>query len=67
MTALNPCPCGKTPEKLQINDGSTYRWRWVSGDCCGEWSIEARVFYGDDEATVYEKCVNAWNASIRVK
>ena len=65
---LKPCPCGKTPEKLSICEGSTYRWRIVMGDCCGEWTIEAGVrdLYGDDdEQKLYDRCAQAWNAAPR--
>lgn len=60
---LKPCPCGKTPEKLCVNDGSTFRWREVSGDCGCGWMFEARINTmreGSDEQD-YAECVEAWN------
>lgn len=32
MSELLPCPCGKVPTKLNIQDGDTYRWRVISAD-----------------------------------
>jgi hypothetical protein len=68
MTALKRCPCGEVPKGLVIDDGSTYRWRYVSGDCCGEWQIEAKVppFTADpDDRDIYQACEDAWNEAPR--
>ena len=67
MESLKPCACGKTPENLCIMDGSTYRWRYVSGICCGEWQIEARVDRADrtDTEAIEAECVRAWNDAPR--
>ena len=63
---LKPCPCGKIPERLSIQDGSTYRWRYV-GCPCDEWWIEASVRSADrnDADQIYSMCVDAWNAAPR--
>jgi hypothetical protein len=63
---LKPCPCGKTPTQLHITEGSTFRWRYVSGDCCG-WMIEARVntMRPKSEEKDYEECAKAWNEQDR--
>ena len=59
---LNPCPCGKTPTKLNIQDGDTYRWRVISGDCCGTWMIESsRIAYQADSKTIEKQCIDDWN------
>lgn len=60
---LKPCPCGKTPEKLVIQSPGG-KWSNVSGDCCGEWFIEAKLWYHEkDEAErIAEKF---WNESPR--
>ena len=62
---LAPCPCGKTPKQLDIVEGSTYRWRYVAGDCCGEWTIEVRVNYGNSEKEINDACVEYWNDATR--
>jgi hypothetical protein len=60
--ALNPCPCGKRPTKLTINDGSTYRWREISGDCCGTWMIESsRIDYQATDEQIERQCIDDWN------
>ena len=60
---IKPCPCGKTPEKLIISEGSTHRWRYVSGDCGCGWETEARIItYNQPEGyDEYTDCVEAWN------
>jgi hypothetical protein len=64
--ALKPCPCGKVPEKLIISEGNTYRWRQISGSCCGEWEIESqRIPYQATETEVYELCAETWNQATR--
>ena len=68
MTELKPCPCGKMPEKLLISEGSTFRWRYVEGDCGCGWMFETRIntmrkASGQED---YEECVEAWNAKDRV-
>lgn len=57
------CPCGNRPEKLYISPGSTFRWRYVEGDCGCGWMIEARVATMRDKnnAEEYKQCVEAWN------
>lgn len=61
---LLPCPCGKTPKKLNISEGSTFRWRVISGDCCGDWEHECRVPTIGEAATPegqLKACIEAWN------
>ncbi len=67
MIKLKPCPCGKTPEKLNICDGDTFRWRIVSGDCCGEWMIEVKVptLSKPIDYDEYEWCCQDWNDAPR--
>jgi len=63
---LLPCPCGKTPEKLYIYEGSTYRWRIISGDCCGEWMIESsRIDYKATDSEIEKQCADDWNNANR--
>lgn len=65
-TQLKPCPCGKTPNELSIQEGSTYRWRIISGDCCGEWMIESsRIDYMADDEKVKQQCIDDWNRAER--
>lgn len=66
IETLAVCPCGKTPTKLIIQEGNTYRWRQISGDCCGEWEIESsRIEYQAKEDDVYKQCVEDWNEASR--
>jgi len=63
---LKKCPCGKVPDELFIAEGSTFRWRYVSGNCCGEWAIEARVESGlNDSEGIKHECMVAWNDACR--
>ena len=63
---LKPCPCGKTPTKLVIQDGSTYRWRLIAGDCCGQWMIESgRIALGSSDKQVELECIESWNKAMR--
>lgn len=33
---LKVCPwCGEVPERLELSEGSTYRWAIVTPSCCG--------------------------------
>ena len=67
QAVLKPCPCGKTPERLILNQGSTFRWRYVSGDCGCGWEFEYRVNTmrpASDEKD-YEECVEGWNQMAR--
>lgn len=65
MSELARCPCGKVPESLHIQDGSTYRWRYVTGNCCGEWILEARVSPLEDGETEESRCEKWWNSAPR--
>ena len=41
--ALATCPCGKIPPRLTVQgDGECPEYAYVSGYCCGYWSIEFR-------------------------
>ena len=42
QTKLLPCPCGQQLTKLSVDEGSTFRWGYVSGGCC-DWEIEFRT------------------------
>jgi len=68
MSKLNPCPCGKTPETLCIENGttSTYKYAWVSGSCCSEWSTEFRTNYEKPYGVEYMNLAReAWNRATR--
>ena len=73
---LKKCPCGKTPEKLSIMEGSTAKnahmegstakWAFVGGHCCGEWLVEFRTNYLElDSDECYDLAVAAWNRNGR--
>ena len=57
---LKQCPCGKTPTKLDITETLYGKWIDIMGNCCGEWTIEARNGYskGDD---MMKNAITAWN------
>ena len=62
-----PCPCGRKPTDLIIADaGQGSKWATVSGNCCGEWSIEFRTGYF---ALTSSECIGyateAWNEAPR--
>jgi len=62
------CPCGQTPKNLCIMEGSTFKWRRISGDCCGEWEIETRVTTIGKNANSehhLKECIEAWNSAPR--
>ena len=62
MSKLKACPCGKTPGLLSITEGSTAKWAFVSGGCCGDWLVEFRTGYNDlSSMELYELAEIAWN------
>ena len=62
---LKSCPCGKTPTAINIY-GTDSKWKWVSGDCCGEWSIEFRTNYAKDGSSKLNNYAKeAWNDAPR--
>ena len=63
MSKLKPCPCGKIPPGLSIQDGDTFRWKQISGTCCQEWWIEARI--NDHELLIDDMAEEAWNSAPR--
>lgn len=63
---LKPCPCGKTPEKLCIEQSSTYKYALVSGHCCGEWSLEFKTQYKPlDSKVCMAMAIETWNSAPR--
>lgn len=66
-TELLPCPCGKIPTRLYVSDaGQGGKWANVSGDCCGEWTIEFRTGYNAlDSAECMEFAIMDWNSAPR--
>lgn len=67
MTELKRCPCGKTPDKLFIQDaGQGGKWAYVGGDCCDSWEIEFRTSYYDiDSKDCEDIALEAWNSAPR--
>lgn len=66
LDELKPCPCGKTPKKLCIEDGQSCKYAWACGDCCNEWSVEFRTHYWKlDSIKCMELANNAWNQAPR--
>ena len=66
-TELKACPCGVIPKRLNVLDGSSYRYRQVDGGCCGYWEIEVRVntMRKPDVEADYAECVEGWNEAPR--
>ena len=68
MTELKKCPCGKTPNGLLIEEGSTSRWGYAYGDCCSEWMIEFRSVNNNPMSPEsYDMAVKYWNDSPRAR
>lgn len=67
MNKLVPCPCGKTPTRLHVNDaGQGMRWAHVAGNCCGDWELEFRTEYNAlDSEKCYQLAVERWNEAPR--
>lgn len=67
MIQIQPCPCGKTPEKLIITDaGQGGKWAYVSSNCCGEWNIEFRTdYFRLDSVECEELAIKGWNDAPR--
>lgn len=68
LEPLKPCPCGKTPKKVYVEEGQSCKWAMVYGDCCGEWNVEFRTQYlkiGSEE--LHKFAVEEWNEAPRGK
>jgi len=65
---LKRCGCGQVPTKLNVSEGSTFRWRHLTGNCCGEWQIEVRVptLNIPVDYDEYAWCCQEWNEATRV-
>lgn len=63
-TDLLVCPCGEKPSKLSISETLSGKWIDVSGDCCGEWSIETRNSYATGIPQM-NNAIRGWNMSPR--
>lgn len=63
MSNLKPCACGKTPEILNVTEGSTFRWRYIEPDCGCGWMAEIRIdtMHKHNLNEDYKECVEAWN------
>lgn len=64
-TELRPCPCGKVPTEIHINEGGSVKWAWASGNCCDEWHTEFRTFYTVEPDELMGYAVAGWNAAPR--
>lgn len=61
---LKPCPCGKIPTELSIDQSGT-KWAWTSGNCCGDWSLEFRAGYHTDLDELKKLAAARWNGAER--
>lgn len=66
---LRRCGCGETPESLHLQEGSTCKWAYAYGSCCGgDWLIEFRTDYKDlGSPECMKLAIEAWNAAERTK
>ena len=65
---LKKCPCGRYPNKLAIEAGSSCKWAFVYGDCCGSWLVEFKANCKDlDSEEIYDLAVDVWNDNPRSK
>ncbi len=63
---LKPCPCGKIPKSLCIEQSNTVKWALVSGSCCGEWIIQFRTkYYNIDSKECMYLAIADWNTAPR--
>lgn len=65
---LARCPCGAIPEALGIMDtGQGRKYMACMGTCCGEWMIEFRSdYHQQDSAECMERAIEAWNRAPRM-
>lgn len=61
---LKPCPCGKVPTKILIDETLSGKWINFYGNCCSEWMGETRNNYaiGDERE---RNAIDGWNAMPR--
>ena len=64
--AIAGCPCGQPVTSLNITEGSSAKYAFVSGDCCGYWMIEFRTNHLPISDTRIAKFARrAWNDAPR--
>lgn len=62
---IKPCPCGETPKRLSVFEGSSCKYGQVSGSCCGSWEVEFNTQYKTEESELLELATKAWNDAPR--
>lgn len=62
---LKRCPCGEIPESLEMEEGASCKYSFVSGSCCNEWSVEFRSRYINNDVVLLELATIAWNGAKR--
>lgn len=62
---LAPCPCGKVPSVLVVDVLPGGKYGTVTGNCCGEWSVEFRNGFEQNQDAVMEKGKQGWNDASR--
>ena len=66
MSQLKPCPCGKVPKKLQVEQFDN--WYLVSAMDCDKWQTTMFGYFGEvyeGNILLYEKAIEAWNVAPR--
>jgi len=64
MPKLSKCPCGKTPEDLDILHDADYNFEMASGDCCHTWYVMLEHAFHSRSET-YAEAVRVWNEAHR--
>lgn len=63
---LKPCPCGKTPERIDVVSSGGCKYAQAMPSCCNEWLIEFRtVRFSLDSPETHAAAVKAWNEAPR--
>lgn len=63
---LKPCPCGKVPSKLILEEGATCKYAYCGGNCCGAWLVEFPTGYAHVSSyAAMELAIPAWNGAMR--
>jgi len=61
MVELKPCPCGKTPDRINYFGDTRQKWTEASADCCGEWLFEFKTNYETRKNKIDQMAIAAWN------
>lgn len=60
-----PCPCGKTPERLMLEVQQDSKVGRAYGDCCGTWAVEFLRGIETNHEKILDKAHTAWDTAPR--